>query len=69
MGVLQSRQFGVCKGTWPAYILTNEVKDGQTWGRRLTILEGFGAAQTMVIWAEDIVDAGAVASMVDNTGF
>ena len=54
---------------WPAYILKNYVKNGETWGKRLTILEGFGAAQVMVIWAEEIVEAGAVAIMVDNSGF
>ena len=29
---------------------------------------GFGAAQTMSIWVEDIRKAGAVAIMVDNSG-
>ena len=45
------------------------MKDGQTCGRRLSILEGFGAAQTIPIWVEDIVEAGAVEVMVDNSGF
>ena len=36
--------------------------------RRLFIFEGFLAAQTISIWVEDIVPAGAVAVMVDNSG-
>ena len=27
------------RGSWPAYILKNSVLNGQTWGRRLSILE------------------------------
>ena len=47
------------------------MKNGQTFGRRFSIREGFGAAQTIPIWVEDIVAAGAVAVMVmvDNSGF
>ena len=51
------------RGSWSDYILKHSVLDGQTWGRRLSILEGFGAAQTILIWLEDIVAAGAVAVM------
>ena len=57
------------RGSWPTYILKNSVLEGQTWGRRLSILEEFGGAQTIPIWLEDIVAAGAVAIMVDNSGY
>ena len=48
--------------------MKNSVLNGQIWGRRLSILEGFGGAQTIPVWVEDIVAAGAVGIMVDNTG-
>ena len=57
------------RGSWPLYILKNSVLESQTWGRRLSILEGFGGAQTIPIWVEDIVAAGAVSIMVDNSGY
>ena len=43
--------------------------NGKTWGKRLSILEGFEGAQTIPVWVEDIVAAGSVGIMVDNTGF
>ena len=57
------------RGSWPAYILENSVFYGKTWDKMLSILEGFGGAQTILVWVEDIVAAGAVGIMVDNTGF
>ena len=50
------REDGVCKriGSWPAYILKNSVLNGQTW-RGLE--------------EHDIVAAGAVGIMVDNSRF
>ena len=57
------------RGSWPVYILKNSVLNGQTWGRRLSILEGYGGAQTIPVWVEDIVAAGAVGIMVDNSRF
>ena len=57
------------RGSWPAYILENSVFYGKTWDKMLSILEGFGGAQTIPVWVEDIVAAGAVGIMVDNTGF
>jgi hypothetical protein len=57
------------RGIWPGYILKNSEFKGERWGKRLTILEGFGAAQAMSVWVEDIRKAGAVAIMVDNSGF
>jgi hypothetical protein len=52
-----------------AYILKNSVWNGENWGRRLSILEGYGGAQTIPVWLDDIVEAGAVGIMVDNSGF
>ena len=56
-------------GVWPEYILRNTRRSGQTWGRRLSVLEGFGAAQCVAIWAKEIVAEGAAAIYVDNSGF
>ena len=38
-------------------------------GKEAFYLEGFGGAQTIPVWVEDIVAAGAVGIMIDNTGF
>ena len=57
------------RGVWPDYILKHEVRNGRKWGKRLSVLEGFGAAQVVSIWAADIVEAGAAAIYVDNKGF
>ena len=35
----------------------------------MSVLEGFGAAQCVAIWAKDIVEVGAAAIYVDNAGF
>ena len=51
---------------WPRFILENTERNGQTWGRRLSVLEGFGAAQCVALWAKDIVRVGAAAIYVDN---
>ena len=56
-------------GVWPRFILENTERNGQTWGRRLSVLEGFGAAQCVALWAKDIVEIGAAAIYVDNAGF
>ena len=56
-------------GVWPRFILENKVRNGQTWGRRLSVLEGFGAAQCVTLWAKEIVRIGAAAIYVDNAGF
>ena len=55
MGVCFSREEGVCKGS-VAGLHTEELSEG--W----VDLEGFGAAQTIPIWVEDIVK-------VDISGF
>ena len=56
-------------GVWPDYILQNVCRNGRTWGRRLTVLEGYGGAQALPAWVEAIVEAGAVALYIDNAGF
>ena len=35
----------------------------------LTFLEGFGGAGGLPVWVEEIVEAGAVALYIDNSGF
>ena len=73
----QKKGWGCCypdkgeyiKGVWPTYIHKNEERNGRKWGRRLSVLEGFGAAGGLPVWVEEIVEAGAVAIYVDNSGF
>ena len=55
-------------GVRPIYILENKGRKGQTWGRRLSVLEGFGAAQCVTLRAKEIVKVGAAAIYVDNAG-
>ena len=45
------------------------MRNGQTWGKRLSVLEGFGAAQCVTLWAKEIVRIGAAVIYVDNAGF
>ena len=45
------------------------MRNGQTWGRTLSVLEGFGAAQCVTLWVKEIVRIGAAAIYVDNAGF
>ena len=47
-------------------------EQGEDWtnlGKRISVLEGFGAAQCVTLWAKDIVKIGAAAITVDNAGF
>jgi hypothetical protein len=54
---------------WPDYILKNDLRNGRKLGRALSILDGYGGAQAVPAWMEDIVEAGALALYVDNSGF
>ena len=51
------------------FILENTERNDQTWARGLSVLEGFGAAQCVALWAKEIVRIGAAAIYVDNAGF
>ena len=57
------------RGVWPDFILQNKLRNGRKWGRRLSVLEGYGGAQAVPAWMEAIVEAGALALYVDNSGF
>ena len=57
------------RGVWPDFILQNTLRNGRKWGRSLSVLEGYGGAQGVPAWVEDIVKAGAVALYIDNSGF
>ena len=59
----------VVYGAWPGFIHKNEERNGETWGRRLTVLEGYGGGQGLPVWVEAIVEAGGVALFIDNSGF
>ena len=37
---------------WPAYIPTNVERNGRTWGRRLSVLEGFGGSGGLPVWVD-----------------
>ena len=42
-------------GVWLKLILEKKERNGQTWGRKLSVLAGFGAAQCVALWANEIV--------------
>ena len=69
MGVCYPVKREYIKGVWPEYIHKNVERNGRTWGRRLSVLEGFGGSGGLPAWVEEIVEAGAVALYVDNSGF
>ena len=53
----------------PDFILQNKIRSGRKWGRSLSVLEGYGGAKGEPALMEAIVEAGAVALYVDNSGF
>ena len=57
------------RGSWPLYITSNTVHNGQKWGRKLSFLEGFACLMTVPLWAKQIQEAGGAALMCDNMGF
>ena len=57
------------RGTWPKFILNHIVYTGKKWGKGLSLLKGFGGAQTMPIWAEALMVTGALAIMIYHTVF
>ena len=42
---------------------------GEMWGSKLSVLEGFGVAAGLAIWAEEVAKRGAVSLMCDNLEF
>ena len=40
------------RGVWPAYIHKNVERNGRTWGRRLSVLEGFGGSGGLPVWVD-----------------
>jgi len=56
-------------GRWPGYIHKHEERNGKKWGKSLSVLEGFGGSAGLPVWVEEIVEAGAVAVFIDNSGF
>ena len=53
---------------WPQYILKNELRNGRQYGKALSFLEGFGGAAGLPVWIKEIVEAGACAVFIDNSG-
>ena len=57
------------RGSWPKFIIKNNLTHGRRWGKSLTLLEGFACLITVPLWAKEIQQAGGAALMCDNMGF
>lgn len=54
---------------WPKFILENKLYLGQTWGSKLTLLEGYAALMGLLTWLPEVMERGSVVLRVDNIGF
>ena len=42
------------RGLWPLIVIDNRKHMGEKWGSKLSVLEGFGGAADLSIWAEEV---------------
>ena len=68
-GCCYPKKMEYVRGVWPKFIHENTIRNGRQYGRSLTLLEGFGGLGGVPVWVEEIVEAGAVALYIDNSGF